>query len=118
MVPCRRRTVKGRASAGNFSGAAQNSAPGASSVESPHAQKPSPVGAIAFAGTRYAGCPTRRRQLLRKEIEMTGLMAGYAVAGVAMLIAASAALTIIYGVGGLGTDEEPTGQERSTKAAA
>lgn len=49
---------------------------------------------------------------------MTGLMAGYAVASVAMLIAASAALTIIYSVGHLGTDEEPSRQERPTKAAA
>lgn len=49
---------------------------------------------------------------------MTELMAGYAVAGVAMLIAAATALTIIYGVGHLGTDEEPARQERPTKAAA
>ena len=50
---------------------------------------------------------------------MTGLMAGYAVAIVAMLIAASAALTIIRGVGGLGTtSDEPSPRERSTKAAA
>lgn len=49
---------------------------------------------------------------------MTGLMAGYAVASVAMLIAASAALTIIYSCGHLGTDEEPARQERPTKAAA
>ena len=50
---------------------------------------------------------------------MTGLMAGYAVAAVAMLIAASAALTIIRNVGRLGTNaEEPSRRERPTKAAA
>jgi hypothetical protein len=45
-------------------------------------------------------------------------MAGYAVAVVAMLIAASAALTIIRSIGRLGTDEEPARQERPTQAAA
>jgi hypothetical protein len=50
---------------------------------------------------------------------MTGLMAGYAVAIVAMLIAASAALTIIRSVGRFGyTGEETSREERRTKAAA
>jgi hypothetical protein len=70
---------------------------------------------LARHGTHVASCAAVRSQ---KGIEMTGLMAGYAVASVAMLIAASAALTIIYGVGHLGTDEEPSRQDKPTKAAA
>ena len=50
---------------------------------------------------------------------MSGLMAGYAVAIVAMLIAASAALAIIRGFGGLAsTEEKPAREQRPTKAAA
>jgi hypothetical protein len=50
---------------------------------------------------------------------MTGLMAGYAVAFVAMLIAASAALTIIRNFGSLDASrQEPSRDEKPTKAAA
>ena len=50
---------------------------------------------------------------------MTGLMAGYAVAIVAMLIAASAALTIIRNFGRLASTPEETSREQTpTKAAA
>jgi hypothetical protein len=50
---------------------------------------------------------------------MTGLMAGYAYAIGAMVIAASAAFTIIRGVGRIGSiGEEPSRQEKPTKVAA
>jgi hypothetical protein len=64
--------------------------------------------------------PACRQHFLRKGFDMSGLMAGYAVAIVAMLIAASAALAIIRGFGGLAsTEEKPAREEqRPTKAAA
>lgn len=58
-------------------------------------------------------------QLSEKGIDMTGLTAGYASAIVAMLIAASAALTIIRQIGGLdSTDETPSRKESVRKHAA
>jgi hypothetical protein len=57
--------------------------------------------------------------LSQKGFDMTGLMAGYAVAIVAMLIAASAALTIIRNFGRLdASGQEPSREETPTKAAA
>lgn len=50
---------------------------------------------------------------------MTGLIAGYATSLVAMLTAASAALTIIYTVGLLGsTDWTPSREEAHRNIAA
>jgi hypothetical protein len=50
---------------------------------------------------------------------MTGLIAGYATSLVAMLAAASAALTIIYTIGGLDSiDVAPPREEPVRKVAA
>jgi len=49
---------------------------------------------------------------------MTALMAGYAVAFVAFLIAASAAFTIVRSFREESTGTEPAREQRPTKAAA
>jgi hypothetical protein len=56
--------------------------------------------------------------LSERVLDMTALMAGYAVAFVAFLIAASAAFTIVRSFREESTGKEPVREERPTRAAA
>jgi hypothetical protein len=61
----------------------------------------------------------RRRSTSQKGNDMTGLIAGYATAIAALLIAMATAFTIIYGVNRLPfTDEASSTEETARKVAA
>jgi hypothetical protein len=62
---------------------------------------------------------SRRRATSQKGNDMTGLIAGYATAIAAMLIAVATAFTIVYNVDRLPSiDEEPSTEATASKIAA